>query len=581
MADDKRPDEALDACPLPPGRQPPERDPKVDIMNFYDRLFGDWRIVASAVTLAGILLLYGLMLPTPPLIIPASAPEAWDRAFPEVEYTPPEREFSPRFENLTIYEENLILEGDDVLVIENCTFVLRGWVLAKDNAKLVLRNCEFYMDERMWRPEDPFNFLRWPLDVLFNDSASLEVHNSSIVAKHLMSIGFMSESRCMIDGSTLEQIFMLMDESSSIQIRGSNARTISVSGDATCDIRDSSVGSIVSYSIAERTGDFELETDFVGSRVVLRNSTLKRLSLIARNIDASLDTQMVGYHEHWSSRDYLGGEEVLDVEFHDTNLTGGWSLELASGSLNVKSLQDLDSLMIQNSTTMIANCSLSHLDCLGDSDVEAEDCIFYILELGDRSNFAVSRSKAEFLVIEDFKGTATFDKFLIQETWLDEEIEAYIEGSLTFGENISQSENDWNRGYITRNFEVHTQGEKRALPGVELTLYDKDGVSVWNGRTGIDGVVSFNLTFARFYQLSESFKYVNNYEDLWNLKATWEGVSNNATVGLIVTDTPIVFTFLSPEPPFGMRGHFISVLGLSLMAVIVGGYVLYRNRLKN
>jgi hypothetical protein len=581
LADDKRPDEALDACPLPPDRQPPERDASVDVMNFYDRLFGDWRIVASAVTLAGILLLYGLMLPTPPLIIPVSAPEAWDRAFPEVEYTSREMEFSPRFENLTIYEENLILESDDVLVIENCTFVLRGWVLAKDNANLVLRNCEFYMDERMWRPEDPFNFKRRPLDVLFNDSAVLEVHNSSILAKYSTSIGFTRESRCLIDGSTMEQIFILMDEGSSIQLRGSDALTISVSGDATCDIMGSTVGSITSYSIAERTGDLESETDFVGSRVVLRNSTLTILSLIARNIDVSLDTQMLGYHDHWSSRDYLGGEEVLDVEFHDTNLTGGWSLELVSGSLNVEFIQDLERLVIQNGTSMISNCSLVDLDCLGDSEVEAEDCIFYFLELGDRSNVVVSRSKADLLIVEDFIGTATFDEFLIQETWLDEEIEAYIEGSLTFGENISRSENDWHRGYITRNFEVHTQGEKRALPGVELTLYDKDGVSVWNGRTGIDGVVNFNLTFGRFYQLPESFDWVNNNEDLWNLEATWEGASSNATVGLLVTDTPIVFTFPSTGPPFGMQGFFITALGLSLMAVIVGGYVLYRNRLKN
>lgn len=581
MADDKRPDEALDACPLPPGGQPPERDARVDVMNFYDRLFGDRRIVASAVTLAGILLLYGLMLPTPPLIIPASTPEAWDRTFPEVEYTSREEEFSPRFENLTIHEENLILEGDDVLVIENCTFVLRGWVLAKDNAKLVLRNCEFYMDERVWRPEDPFNFLRWSLDVLFNDSAVLEVHNSSILGKHLISMGFTRESRCLIDGSTLEMTFVFMDEGSSIQIRGSSASTISASGDSTCEITGSSVGYIRSYSIAEWTGDLELETDFVGSRVVLRNSTLNGLSLIARNIDASLDTQVVGYHEHWSSRDYLGGEEVFDVEFHDTNLTGGWSLELASGSLNVVSLQDLDGLVIQNSTSMIANCSLSHLDCIGDSEVEAEDCIFFFLELGDRSNVAISRSKAEILSVEDFIGTATFDEFLIQETWLDEEIEAYIEGSLTFGENISRSDNDWRRGYITRNFEVHTQGEERALPGVELTLYDMDGASVWNGLTGIAGVVNFNLTFARFYQLPESFEYVNNHEDLWNLVASWEGVSRNATVGLLVTDTPIVFTFPSTGPPFGIQGFFITALGLSLMAVVGGGYVLYRNRLKN
>jgi hypothetical protein len=54
--------------------------------------------------------------------------------------------WSPRFEEQVVYEGDLILQGNDELVIENITFILDGKLLVRDNAKLIIKNGELYVE---------------------------------------------------------------------------------------------------------------------------------------------------------------------------------------------------------------------------------------------------------------------------------------------------------------------------------------------------------------------------------------------------------------------------------------------------
>ena len=65
-----KPKETLeDACPFPPGYEPPKRSGLTnDLINFYDEFLGNWKIVAAIITAASLVLAYSILnVPPPPI----------------------------------------------------------------------------------------------------------------------------------------------------------------------------------------------------------------------------------------------------------------------------------------------------------------------------------------------------------------------------------------------------------------------------------------------------------------------------------------------------------------------------------
>ena len=585
MTDKKKIEEALDACPFPPDRKPPEKDGLSKILNFYDEVFGNWKIVVSILTAASLLLAYSLLSMPLPLVVPVSEPDAWGQSFPEYPPTPGEEVvWIPRFENQTVHEGDLLLEEDEVLVIENCTYILEGQLLARDNARLILRNAELFLQEKDgWGST---NLLPVLLNIAFNDSAAFESYNSSIHPEYFCFIGFLRGSKAFIDSSRIDRTFIYGEEESTIQITNSIIQSIRVAGDANCTIFDSEVSSIVCSSILDLIRWPELEGDWKRCRVEVWNSTLKYILFKIINCNSTVSTPFKGFHSYWNSHDYFTGEEgvVFNVTLHNTNVTGYyWALNVISGNLRVENLSDLGDITVQNSSLHVTNSSIRQLNCdplqylsydTG-SVVDIYESNFQRLHFSDRVNATISRSKTDVLSLDYFKGTLTLESVLIGEVWQQESCEAYIEGSVRFGENATAHESYWSKGVITRNFEVWTQGEKRVLPNVELALYDKEENLVWSGVTDKNGRAEFNISFCKWWPLYEPYKYVNNYEDNWRLEAAFGKTRQNAMIGLFIIETPIVFTFESvSEPPIWMQSPFLTLISTSTIVVMVAGLVL-------
>jgi hypothetical protein len=580
MTDKKRIEEALDACPFPPDRKPPEKDGLSKILNFYDEVFGNWKIVVSILSVASLFLAYSLLSVPPPLVVPVSEPDTWGRSFPEYPYTPREEYvWVTRFENQTVHEGDLLLEGVEVLVIENCTYMLKGQLLARDNARLILRNAELFVQEKdSWGPTD---LLQGLLNIAFNDSAAFESYNSSIHPEYFCKIGFLGGSKAFIDSSRIDRTFIYGDEESTIQVTNSNIESISVAGDANCMIFDSEVSSIACSSILDLIRWPELEGDWRRCRVEVWNSTLKYIYFKIMNCNAMVSTPLKGFHSFWNSYEYLTGERgaVFNVTLHDTNVTGyyGYYLGLSvfSGNLRVENVWDLGDISVQNGSLQITNSSILSISCTGDSMVDIADSNMRYLSFDNSVHANISRSKTELLMLENFKDTAHFNMFLVDEVWLDETLEAYIKGSVSFGENVTRRELNWIKGVVTRNFEVWTQGEKRVLSKVHLTLYNKEDEPIWSGQTDKNGRADFNISFCKWWPLYEPYKYVNNYEDHWRLEAVWGETRQNATVGLFLTETPILFTFKSvSEPPLWTQSLFLTIISVSTIVVMIAGLML-------
>jgi hypothetical protein len=64
------------------------------------------------------------------------------------------------YENLITHEGDLIINGTQTFVVENCTFVQTGNVYVRDNGTLVIKNCEFVLNQ-----SDYYQFAIWVQDL--------------------------------------------------------------------------------------------------------------------------------------------------------------------------------------------------------------------------------------------------------------------------------------------------------------------------------------------------------------------------------------------------------------------------------
>jgi hypothetical protein len=571
----------LDACPFPPDKKPPEKDFLSRTHNLYDEVFGNWKIVVSILSAASLILAYSLLTVPPPVAPSVSVPDSWGRAFPEYEYAPREVfAWVPEYENQMVQQGDLLLEGEDVLLIENCTYVLNGQLLVKDNARLILRNAELFIQEkREWA--SGVNLIPAPVHMGFNNSAVFKAHNSSIIyPDSSASIGFLQNSEAVIDSSRLDSVNIYGDEESTICVSDSTIGTINVAGGANFELYNSEVSSISCYSIVDRMRWFRSESDWERCRVEVWNSTLDHLHLKAKNCDATILAPLKGFHRSWNSYEHVACERgiVLNVTFHNTEVTGDyWGLSAELGNLRVENSKDVEYISVRNGSLNASNSSIRFLTCDTNSAVCIENCNMDWLSFEGGVDADISGSKAELLILDDFEGSLQMDMFSAEEVSLYGQVEAYMEGSALFGEDATGEELYWDSGFIVRSFEVGTRGGDRVLPNVRLTLYDDDDNAVWSGQTDKNGEASFNITFCHWWPLYEQFKYVNDYEDTWRLEATDGEFTKNATVCLF-NDTPIVFTFPSVhEPPFWRQRWLLSAVSISVITVVIAG-VLARRR---
>jgi len=305
MTEDKKIGDALDACPFPPGSEPPEERYRLGgrLLNLYDEFFGNWKIVLSVLTAASLVLAYSLLTVPPPLVSLPSEPNAWSRSIHEPTYTwIKDTVWEPKFEKQIVREEDLILEGDDVLVVENCTYILNGEFLARDRARLIIRNAELFVQEkRSWVPTDllPATFC-----AVFNNSASLEMVNSSIhYPGHRLRIGFFQSSEATLDSSALNRTFLCGHDRSNLKITDSEVGGLTVTNDLICEVLNSEITEIDCISPYHHSliGHFLIGV-WDTCRVEVWNSTVERVYFEFKNCTSATATSAFhGYPRFWNA----------------------------------------------------------------------------------------------------------------------------------------------------------------------------------------------------------------------------------------------------------------------------------------
>jgi hypothetical protein len=282
-----------DACPIPPGIRPEERDlkPNMSLPSFLDRFFEDWRKVTLTLGVAAVVMAYSFLMVPPPMVSFPKSPDTWDQLIPGQYNAPPvTRRWSPRYENKVVFEDATVLNSSRTLVLENCTCTLNGLLLVKDDAKLILRNVDVFVQRKSggWSGTDIVSF---PYYIAFMNSSSLDAYNSTIFFQDQGWIGFFDSSNGFIDSSQMQTASFDAHDDSRLQFNNCSINTLGTFGDSSITVRDSSVETINSIFTMSNLKQPIL---FSNASVDVYSSKIGELQLKARNSKIVLDKPISG-----------------------------------------------------------------------------------------------------------------------------------------------------------------------------------------------------------------------------------------------------------------------------------------------
>ena len=357
-----------DACPIPPGVDLPRKGRFTLVST---SVFTDSRFVASALLVAGILFIVGLTLVPPPIIQLRPNPPVWNTTppqaisdtFPNLGYPSSVGAWVPKYQDVRTWDGDLILTGDQVMLIENCSYAIQGSVLLKDQAKLVFKNADIYL-----KPKNGF-YTTDPVPYIYNlmstDGSDLQIINSTIYSEQRAQAAFFNGSTCHIADSNSSTIFFFGYDTAKLFFENADNSAIYLADDAALRLNSSKVEWVLpttrdQTSYALDVGDLRLDAS---------DSLIKNLALFYENSTIHVDKPTIGYHENWNSfRDLAPGGRGFNVTLTRTSVSLVTLMAVYS-QLEISNVSDLADVNNLWGHITVVNCSLSSLGINGDGSV--------------------------------------------------------------------------------------------------------------------------------------------------------------------------------------------------------------------
>jgi hypothetical protein len=180
------------------------------------------------------------------------------------------------------------------------------------------------------------------------------------------------------------------------------------------------------------------------------------------------------------------------------------------------------------------------------------NCNISQLRLMDNAQVVIQDSQINSLWFWNYTGTVTFEDTVV-DNWEDtrmypgEENNFWIKGEVTIREAgiiIQEMGDQWFETVAHREFPVLVTYSGVAAENAELTIRDPDGNVVWRGKTDQNGYAVFSLTFDK-----------TNYKAAWTLSANIDGTTTERLV-YMVSSTPLLFSLSPPTPMANLTPTF-------------------------
>jgi hypothetical protein len=443
--------------------------------------------------------------------------------------------YSTTYENVTTHEGDLIIDGTQTYVIENCTYLQTGSIYLRNYGKLIARNAEFKINQTSF----------WQYDFRSEGYATLELEDTILMSDYPMDFNFLEHSKVVFNGLTLNigkyqpvfsfyseaciyiynsaffdgTVFVFRDyseayienstigyigprETSHIRLTNSNVRNLALSfaHGSIVIVNDLCAGFFEYIDLKEKVSSsyhaFDVKLNRTSVKAVWLTAYYDSDTMISRSIINSLGVIMP---QSISIR-----LEGLKPGFYEFNKVGEISLNRTS----IISTMDIRGYAVRDVVCTISNSEVRLFLW------ESNTCYYIINSVVD-----------DIQVEGNFVGSLHLDNTTLSGiTTLHSDF--YIYGNISFR---GFRQNFWHLSNITRNYNIITKDvNDNPFENVELSLFNQNNTVIWNGHTDNLGYANFNLTFTD-----------SNYINPSRLEATKENYSAVMDVGFL-SDTPII-----------------------------------------
>jgi hypothetical protein len=385
------------------------------------------------------------------------------------------------------HKGNIILEGRDFLRLENGTFEQFGNVYLKDGSNLILRNATLYISR--------YKRLLNHWGIYLEDKASLEIKDSILLPGKETLVVIHARDRTRVDmknSPTKIHLFTMSENAEALvedsEIVGNIGGLVGAHGKARVKVSNSKIGAINLWIPSGATFETSgLRTGFFKEWDLQKDTKVSGIdyNIILTNTELVKDTIGPGPFERgWPVFIDSGANVTIKdselrkvvIELHDEKA------EFTNFALNKSTNFIYRNIHLENVTVKGQWGIFMH----GSSEVIVRDSdAFWTFIYGDSTLTLINTHMNEFDP-RNFYGQVIFEN----SRWdtaaeIIQNNDFTIKGSLKIGEIGGFS---WEDSKVTRVYDVIGK------PNTELIL-EKEGKTVWQGKTDEDGKVSFSIKF--------------------------------------------------------------------------------------
>lgn len=494
-----------------------------------------------------------------------------------------------------VHAGNVIVDGNQTFLVQNCTFTVTGFVTVRDNATLIVKdavlNVTIFTFTGMVTVSDNGKFIieggelnlnqdidtHIPTpsricDIDVKDMATMKAVDARIYSKVSgTSIKVGKHGRVTLNSTDTCSGRIEAFDDSDISINESLMSSIKLHGNSSCTVQNTDI-------------DFFSGSDRYAASFY--NSTIRFIEFVfGSSSKAYIDSRLMGFHRYWNIHDNFTVDGVdFNLTLHDTNVT---DLPILYSSF-----------MFEGIELRILNQNLRWVDCGADSELYLtnstcdhvicgrHDSVYSIynskigrLSLWDNALVSSSDTEIDELHVSDFKGALICDNVTLLEG-LEIDCEPgtrfHFYGGLRFGENFSLIKEPMRKFKAIRGYRVVTRADGGPLANVQLKMHNEEGELIWDGATDGDGEAYFDLTYYRNWTIPPGHRHTN-HTDTVSLEASHGRNIYTTELGLI-TDTPIIFSFPKPKPIWTTLMFWTGLGALTIIAMFATFFYMRRSK---
>jgi len=431
-----------------------------------------------------------------------------------------------------IHKGDLIMNGTQMFVIENCTYIQEGNIIVKDYGSLVAKNAIIHMEMGYW--------LQYEIHI--EDQGFLRIENAEIISNYdEVSLLIRAHSKASIASSRLD-VVMSCEESSQANITSSKIIEFRMFfGNSQATLSDLSVQRISLWFDRGSMGNISVKPglhgywDLHGSEITEN----VEFDLTLRNVEVGAWILNFNYKSEWTV--YGSTVESVGLDFETPASLKGLE-PISCGNLTLGLLT-----FVNSSINMWQARILDH------AIVTVEKSTMGFVVLHQSAEMSAPNSKIQYVFLLDLSGKIHFSNTVIESWFYIRECDVTIDGTTKFQNPEIRA---WSSSNVTRNYNILlARNAGGSVENVELALYDRNDTVVWKGLTDSLGKLNFDLTFTD-----------GNYTDTLRLRVLNESFYKSIETVSFLSRTPVVISLT--QKPLGdiNEDRTVNIVDVTLVA---------------